>query len=141
MTGSSHTSRAVAIGAICDRARGSGREDSQSFDVSEFIRLEDGEQVVLHTERGFTIGGTPQVLALVTEDHLVRSTLTTVLPDPDDGALHPWEWLLELANAKGVDLSLAEIKLLPYEVVLTPRTRSWLQSSQHQQTQGGSAQA
>ena len=125
--------RPVGLGAICDLEDGPADvrdERSQAFAVSEFIALDDGERVLLHSERGFAVGsgsGEP-VKALLTREHLVQSTLRTVLPDEDDAGPHPWEWLLELARGKGVSLTLAEITDLPYEVVVTPRVTAWLEA-------------
>lgn len=128
--------RPVGLGAICDLADGSRFGGSQSFDVSEFIVLANGQRVLLHSDRGFTVGmgaavrdRVAEVRDLVTEEDLVRSTLNTVLPDTDDSEPHPWTWLLELALSKGVMLSSAEIRELPYEVLLTQRVISWLTSS------------
>lgn len=125
--------RPVGLGAICDLdddPRNVRDERSQGFSVSEFIALADGARVLLHSERGFAVGsgsGEP-VKQLLTAEHLVRSTLNTVLPDEDDAGEHPWEWLLELAQNTGVTLTLAEITELPYEVVLTPRVTAWLEA-------------
>ena len=54
-------------------------------------------------------GSGEDVRELLTAEHLVRSTLTTVLPDVDDGEEHPWEWLRDLAAEAGVDVTLEEI--------------------------------
>ena len=49
--------RVVGIGAICDvLPRRLGEARSQSYSVSEFVTLEDGRRVILHEDRGFTIG-------------------------------------------------------------------------------------
>jgi hypothetical protein len=45
----------------------------------------------------------------------------TVLPDNDDGEEHPWEWLVELLDAHGVDASTDELKWVPYRVEFSPR--------------------
>ncbi len=125
--------RPVGLCAVCDLRvdpRDVRDESSQAFAVSEFIALADGVRVLLHSERGFAVGsgsGGP-VKDLLTAEHLVRSTLNTVLPDEDFAGEHPWEWLLELAENKGVMLTLAEITELPYEVVLTPRVTAWLEA-------------
>jgi hypothetical protein len=48
--------------------------------------------------------------------------LTTVLPDGDDiDEKHPWEWLAELAQAHGIDVTADDLRQVPYEVVLTER--------------------
>src|SRR4051812_18045130 len=54
--------RVVGLGAICDLdPRTPDKARSQSFSVSEFATLEDGRRVILHEDRGFTIGlGSPR---------------------------------------------------------------------------------
>lgn len=47
--------RVIGLGAICG-LRPKSRDGSQSFSVSEFVALEDGQQVILHEDRGFTCG-------------------------------------------------------------------------------------
>ena len=127
--------RVVGLGAICDLGpERSGQTRSQSFSVSEFVALEDGRRVLLHEDRGFTIGGRStaepgsgdlrrhQTLESLTED-----VLTAVLPDDDEGAEdHPWSWLAGLARARGLDVTAEELRALPYEVIFTDRVRRWL---------------
>lgn len=49
--------RVVGLGAVCDpRPLRLDDADEQSFSVSEFVTLDDGRRVILHSDRGFTIG-------------------------------------------------------------------------------------
>jgi hypothetical protein len=55
--------------------------------------------------------------------------LTVVLPENEkDPADHPWSWLAELARARGLQVSAAELRVLDYEVVFTDEVRKWLAS-------------
>ena len=54
--------------------------------------------------------------------------LHTVLPDDDDGEEHPWEWLVELLQAQGVDASVEELKQVTYHVEFSQRLHDKLQS-------------
>jgi hypothetical protein len=128
--------RVVGIGAICDldpRRHPDAR--SQSFSVSEFVSLEDGRRVILHRERGFTIGlRSPRetyegLQASMTRDIITESVLGTVLPDDDDERLveaHPWAWLAERARDRGLDVSADDLPGLTYEVILTDEVSRWL---------------
>lgn len=130
--------RVVGIGAICDL--GPQRVDdapSQSFSVSEFVRLDDGRRVILHSDRGFTIGwtsapesGSESLRRHETPDSITHDVLNTVLPDDDDsGEDHPWPWLAELARARGLNATAADLRSLTYEVVLTDNVTRWLAST------------
>ncbi|MFN8108494.1 MAG: hypothetical protein U0Y82_01380 [Thermoleophilia bacterium] len=102
--------------------------------MSEVAVLHDGRRVVLHQERGFTIGWGPAGAGAQGElchpypaDALVRDVLTCVLPDDDDPPeQHPWAWLASLACARGLDVGEQELRRVPYEVELTDAVRDWL---------------
>jgi hypothetical protein len=51
---------------------------------------------------------------------------TTVLPDDDDTQdEHPWEWLAGLLHdVHGVEATVEELRLLPYDVVFSERLRA-----------------
>ena len=126
----------VGLGAICDLDETSQDGRAQSFAVSEFALLNDGRRVILQSDRGFTIGlGTgsevPSDLATAeTTDSITRDVLNVVLPDDDDsGDEHPWEWLADLAQARGLDVTAADLQVLPYQVILTASVSQWLQSA------------
>jgi hypothetical protein len=102
--------------------------------VSEFAALEDGRRVVLHEDRGFTLGwgssGASAPNAVHggdTVDTITQSVLNVVLPDDDAcEEAHPWSWLAELARARGLDVTEADLRDLPYEVILTEQVTRWL---------------
>lgn len=126
--------RVVSLGAICDlRTPSSGDGRSQSFSVSEFVTLDDGQRVTLHKERGFTIGwgsnmsDAGDIREGLTPDEITRDVLNTVLPDDDEcGDDHPWSWLAELAQACGLDVTEEDLRNLPYEVILSDKVIRWL---------------
>jgi hypothetical protein len=95
-----------------------------SFDVHEFAELTDGRRLTLHEERGFTTSGQWRHLTL---ENLERDVRTTVLPDDDDTQdEHPWEWLVALLQARGVEATAEELRLLPYDVEFSERLRARL---------------
>jgi hypothetical protein len=127
--------RVVGLGAICDlRPQRSGEARSQSFSVSEFATLEDGRRVILHEDRGFTIGwrssgesGSGDIRSHETLESMTRDVLNVVLPDDDECAEdHPWSWLADLARARGLSVTAEDLRGLPYEVIFTDEVRRWL---------------
>jgi hypothetical protein len=125
--------RVVSLGAICDLdPRTPDKARSQSFSVSEFVTLEDGRRVILHEDRGFTIGlGSPRETADLrrgeTIESLTRDVLNVVLPDDDVPAeAHPYSWLADLARARGLNVSADDLRSLAYEVIFTDELRRWL---------------
>lgn len=130
--------RLISVGAICDlRPQRLDDSRSMSFSVSEFVALADGQRVILHEERGFTIGlrstsGTDpgDIRDHETPDSIIRNVLNVVLPDDDEPAEdHPWSWLAELARARGLDVTAEDLRGLPYGVILTDRVTRWLTSA------------
>lgn len=124
--------RVVGLGAICDL--GPQRSDevrSQSFSVGEFVTLEDRRRVLLHEDRGFTLGsGSGDIRQHETLERLTREVLNVVLPDDDDSAEdHPWSWLADLARARGLNVTARDLRSLPYEVIFTDEARRWLAPS------------
>lgn len=127
--------RVVGLGAICDLgsqdSRGTG---DQSFSVSEFVTVADDRRVILHADRGFTLGlrtsgesGAGDVREHETLESLARDVLNVVLPDDDDSAEpHPWSWLADLARARGLNVTADDLRGLPYEVIFTDEVRRWL---------------
>jgi hypothetical protein len=126
--------RVVGLGAICDLdPRTPDKARSQSFSVREFVTLEDGRRVILHEDRGFTIGlgSSRETVADLrrgeTIESLTRNVLAVVLPDDDVPAeAHPWSWLADLARARGLNVSADDLRSLPYEVIFTDEVRRWL---------------
>jgi len=126
--------RVVGLGAICDLdPRTPDKARSQSFSVSEFVTLEDGRRVILHEDRGFTIGlgssreSTADLRRGETIESLTRDVLNVVLPDDDVPAEdHPYSWLADLARARGLNVSADDLRSLPYDVIFTDEVRRWL---------------
>jgi hypothetical protein len=101
-------------------------ERSASFDVAEYGVRDDGTRVLLHQERGFTVGVVPRCdpWSGVTAEMIERDVLTTVLPDDDDtGDEHPYEWLADLCRQQGVDATADDLRRVPYHVELTSELR------------------
>ena len=124
------TSEIVGVGARCVLgATRSSDEHSQSFQVREFLVLANGHRVELHDERGFTLGAPGgSVREGLTRHHLVDSVLGAVLPDDDGSGSddHPWSWLAELAQARGLQVTAARLAGLSYQVVLDDTVTQWL---------------
>jgi hypothetical protein len=127
--------RVVGLGAICDlRPQRFDEARSQSFSVSEFVTLEDGRRVILHEDRGFTIGWgssgethSGDIRGHETLESMNRNVLNVVLPDDDECAEdHPWAWLADLARARGLNVTAEDLRGLPYEVIFTDKVRRWL---------------
>jgi hypothetical protein len=122
----------VGLGAICHlRTSSFDDEHAQRFSVSEFVLLQNGRRVILHEDRGFTIGSRAgAVRDSETPDSITHDVLNVVLPDDDECEDdHPWSWLAELARARGLDVTAEDLQGLPYEVILTESVTRWLASS------------
>ncbi|MFG1950989.1 hypothetical protein [Micromonospora sp. NPDC048830] len=53
--------------------------------------------------------------------------MSAVLPDEEEsGEDHPWSWLAELAQARGLEVTADDLRGLPYEVVFTEAVSRWL---------------
>jgi hypothetical protein len=99
---------------------------SASFDVAEFAICDDGTRVLLHEERGFTVGGGPSrdPWSGLSAEILESTVLTTVLPDDDDtDDEHPFEWLADLCRHHGLDVGADDLRRLPYFVELSDEVR------------------
>ncbi|NEK59301.1 hypothetical protein GCU56_15660 [Geodermatophilus sabuli] len=96
------------------------------FRVEEFAVLADGRRIRLHGERGFGLSAGADPWRFQTLESLARDVRTTVLPDDaeDTGEDHPWEWLVELLRARGVEASPDELRALPYDVEFSDRLRA-----------------
>jgi hypothetical protein len=92
-----------------------------SFRVREFADLSDGRRVTLHDGRGYSTSGTADAWSFQTVESVRADVLTAVLPDEDDGEEHPWEWLVGLLHAQGIDTSAEWLKQVPYRVELSER--------------------
>ncbi len=79
--------------------------------------LEDGRRVILHEDRGFTLGwrssgksGSRAIREHETLESLTRDVLNVVLPDDDDCAEdHPWSWLADPARARGLTATAEDL--------------------------------
>jgi hypothetical protein len=122
----------VGVGAVCELVQDAPNPGNQkSFTVSEFVLREDGNRVILHRDRGFSISNAlpTDVWEWGTVESMTRNVLNTVLPDDDDsGEEHPWEWLAELAQSQGISVTADDLRDLPYEVVLSEELLSHLNS-------------
>jgi hypothetical protein len=131
--------RVVGLGALCGPSTPGFDDDgrSQSFWVSEFAQLANGRRVILHDARGFTIGAPigpgagagDTFQAGLTREDIIDTVLAVVLPDPEDGEDHPWAWLAQLAQTRGLDVTADELRRVPYQVVLTDSLTRWLGAS------------
>ena len=99
-----------------------------TFRVQEFADLDDGRRITLHDERGYSTSGPEDPWQFQTSESIEADVRTTVLPDDDDGEEHPWEWLVELLRAQGVDASVEELKQVPYRVEFSQRLHDKLHS-------------
>lgn len=131
--------RVVGIGAVCDL--GPVRPDpAYSFSVAEFVDLDDGRREWLHQERGFTMSWRISAPSGELDGHtrptvecLTQDVLTVVLPDDDDPEEeHPWAWLADLAQRRGLAVTADDLRVLPYEVVFTDAVMRWLSPAQAQ---------
>lgn len=126
--------RIVGLGATCDLGPSGTDPADHSFTVSEFVVLEDGRRVVLHEDRGFTVGARStgerppgDVRSHLTLDDLAANALLVVLPDDEgDTEPHPWSWLADLARSRGLDVTAEELRGLPYDVDFTAELRRWI---------------
>ena len=111
----------VGLGAICDlNPEGNDGLRQFNFVVSEFLVLDNGDSVTLHSERGFSgWSSSGSIWANATIQSITRDVLTTVLADDDEA--HPWEWLADLARQRGITVTADELRAVPYEVVLAER--------------------
>jgi hypothetical protein len=127
---SDRSSRVVGIGALCELGEPRPASDpAQGFAISEFVLLENGRRIILHNERGVTIGtsGPGPARSKMDANSIVSSVLGAVLPDDvEDDEEHPWLWLAALATARGLHATADELKALPYEVVLADSVTEWL---------------
>lgn len=130
--------RVVGLRAICDLDPGGNHDPRENnFRVSEFAVLDSGELVMLHNERGY--GGrssSGDIWAHESVETITLNVLTTVLPDDDIDEEHPWEWLAELAQARGIDVTANDLRQVPYEVVVTERVLQRLPTNKSAATDG-----
>jgi hypothetical protein len=117
------TAAVVGLGAVCGlRELSSGASDGTvRYWVCEFAVLADGRRIVLHEERGFSLGPTIGTgNRQVRRDVIIRTVLNVVLPDDEQPKeAHPFDWLASLAATRGLNVNGDDLRSLPYEVVLS----------------------
>ncbi len=122
----------VRPGALCELDREAPRQ--ASFRVSEYAVLDDGREIVLHSERGFSLSvhgsGSVDFWAHMTASGIERDVMNVVLPDDveETGEEHMWDWLVTLLAQAGVVESAEHLRGVPYEVRLAGEVRSRLRS-------------
>lgn len=111
----------MELGAACTLESEVGNQ--LNFRLSEYAVLQDGRTLVLHSDRGLSIG-VPRTLSgevadawdQLTVEILERNALTALLPDDDDDEAHPYTWFVQLLAERGVVSSEAELRRAPYRV-------------------------
>lgn len=123
----------IRLGALCELE---GETSNQvSFRVSEYAVLDDGSEVVLHAERGYSAGARggehPDIWQHMTAAEIERDVMTVVLPDDAEqtGDEHPWDWLVDLLARANVIESADRLRMVPYEVRLGPALLSRLKTT------------
>lgn len=105
------------------------REESgaEVFTVIEQFILEDGQRVIINSDRGFTVGAPLEMDAdgrvhaaagSVVPDDDIRQTVMNVVGadegEPEDS--QPWERLAWLANQRGLRVTAGELRALPLRI-------------------------
>ena len=114
----------VRLGALCELE--SATPSQANFRVSEYAVLDDGSEVILHSERGYTAGvhggEHADIWKHMTAAWIERDVLTVVLPDDAEqtGEDHPWAWLVGLLARVGVTETVERLREVPYDVRLGP---------------------
>jgi len=122
----------VRLGALCELESETSRQ--ANFSVSEYAVLDDGCEVILHSERGYSAGvhggEDADIWRFMTAAGIERDVLTVVLPDDAEqtGDDHPWDWLVDLLARAGVTESVERLRKVPYEVRLGPVVLSRLKA-------------
>lgn len=120
----------VRLGAQCGLESESPRQ--ANFRVSEFAVLDDGAEIVLHSERGFSamVHGPAGVWDHMTAASIERDVMAVVLPDDaeETGEDHPWEWLVALLSESGVTETVDHLREVLYVVRLAPEVTARLKS-------------
>lgn len=105
------------------------------FSVMEYARLSDGGSILLREPMGWSsrpsMGTADSQWTYLTEEKLVRTALNVVLPDDaeDSNDGHPWQVFTDTLAESGFQITVAELRELPYDVVFAPRLQRKLRSS------------
>ena len=102
--------------------------DARSVSVSarhEAV-LEGGRRVLLLDDRGWSMGGPPDVWAVTSVQDVVETARTVVGPDesfggrsPEDMEADHWAHLVEVLEQQGVAADPADLRRRPHNVVLS----------------------
>lgn len=120
----------VRLGALCELD--SATSSQANFRVSEYAVLDDGSEVVLHAERGFSAGvhggEDADIWKHMTAAGIEGDVRAVVLSHDAEraGEDHPWHWLIGLLARVGVIESVERLREVPYEVRLGPEVLSRL---------------
>ncbi|MDE0579887.1 MAG: hypothetical protein OXI29_08440 [bacterium] len=117
----------TALCAVCDRRDDWSDDWSQRFSIGEFAILETGDRIALHFERGFTLSSMPGDFESIPANLLIEQIHDVVASDDDEISLsNRWLWLAGLANKRGLEVTAAQLRELPYEILITDRVVLWL---------------
>jgi hypothetical protein len=109
--------RLVACGDL------TGDPGGTSCSVREFATLSDGREITLLDDRGWTTTAPPDVILLA---HVVRNIYNAVLPDDaeETGEEHEWQRFEQRLREAGIEVTVDELRALPYSVILRLRGES-----------------
>lgn len=118
----------VSLAAWCDLDRmpkGAVSVCVTSFKVREYALLSDGREVTLLDDRGW---GTNEPLAGMSVAHIVGNLHMAVLPDDaeETGEEHEWGHFVDRLREAGVAVTVDELRLVPYDIILSDRLRAVL---------------
>lgn len=134
-------SRVVGIGHACDFSpeapesgppRSATVKESQGFEVKEFVELADGRRVIVARswfKLNLVTELLPDVHTVMPTDNIRQNVLLNLLLDDDLEARNddrPWQSFAERVREQGIAVTAQELKVLPYEVVLTGEVVRWL---------------
>ena len=106
------------LGALCELT--SESQQQANFRISEYAALDDGTELILHADRGFSTRtvGSAGVWRRMTAASIESDVLTVVLPDDAEvtGEAHPWGWLVTLLAEASVNETVEHLRTVPYEV-------------------------
>ena len=101
-------------------------DDRFSVSARHELELLDGSRVLLLDDRGWGVSGPPGIWARTSVDDIVATTRMVVGPDEpfggrtdDDMAADHWAHLQHIAQRQGVGTTVAELRDLPHDVVLS----------------------
>ena len=122
----------VRLGAFCELE--SETRWQANFRVSEYAILDDGSEVVLHSERGFSAavpaGESADIWQHMTAAGIRRDVMAVLLPDDaeETGQEHLWDWLVGLLARVSEPIGVEQLRAVPFEVRLGPAVTSRLEN-------------